>query len=161
MDLLDRLLGHDAWTTAQFLALSRGLTEEQLDLPFDMGHQTLRATFEHMSSVVEFWTALMTGQPVNDQPDDRALAALIDRHERAFATFATLARRVRDEQRLDDTFADPDDDAIRLTFGSAIIHVILHNAQHRSEALHMLERLGVPDLPEANPLEWELLTQQS
>ena len=125
-----------------------------------MGHQTLRATFEHMSSVVEFWTALMTGQPVNDQPDDRALAALIDRHERAFATFATLARRVRDEQRLDDTFADPDDDAIRLTFGRAILHVILHNAQHRSETLHMLERLGVPAMPEGNPLEWELLTQQ-
>jgi uncharacterized damage-inducible protein DinB len=39
-----------------------------------------------------------------------------------------------------------------------IIHAIQHNAQHRGEVLHMLERLGVPNLPEGNPLEWELLT---
>ena len=31
MDLLDRLLGHDAWTTRQLLLLCRGLTDEQLD----------------------------------------------------------------------------------------------------------------------------------
>jgi hypothetical protein len=36
---------------------------------------------------------------------------------------------------------------------------MLHNAQHRSEALHILERLGVPDLREGNPLDWELAPQ--
>ena len=60
MDLLDRLLGHDHWATAKLLDLSRGLTDEHLDLPFDVGHQTLRATFEHMSFNVEFWTATTT-----------------------------------------------------------------------------------------------------
>ncbi|MGH2618880.1 MAG: DinB family protein, partial [Thermomicrobiales bacterium] len=88
-------------------------------------------------------------------------AALLDRHQRAYATFAVFARRMRDEQRLEDSFADPDDADIRLTFGSTIIHVIQHNAQHRGEALHMLERLGVPGLPEGNPLEWELLTHST
>ena len=68
---------------------------------------------------------------------------------------------MRDEQCLDDTFADPDAAAVRQTFGGAIVHVVLHNAQHRGEALHLLERLGVPDLPEGNPLEWELLARQS
>jgi uncharacterized damage-inducible protein DinB len=160
MDLLDRLLGHDHWTTAQFLALSRGLTDAQLDQEFDIGHQTVRATFEHMSSVVEFWTAVMTGQPVdgagNGPGEGRSLAALLDHHERAYATFAAFARQVRDEQRLEDTFVDEP-----VTLGSTILHVILHNAQHRGEALHLLERLGVPDLPEGNPLDWELATQGS
>ena len=45
MDLLDRLLGHDRWTTARLLNLSRGLTDVQLDQPFDVGHQSLRTTF--------------------------------------------------------------------------------------------------------------------
>ena len=31
MDILDRLLGHDAWTTRQLLLRCRGLTDEQLD----------------------------------------------------------------------------------------------------------------------------------
>ena len=112
-----------------------------------------------MSGCVEFWTAVMTGQPVVDPGDDRSLAALRKRHERAYTTFADFARRMRDEQRLEDTFADPDDADVRLTFGSAIIHVVEHNAQHRGEVLHMLDRLGVPDLPEGNPLECELVTR--
>ena len=29
---------------------------------------------------------------------------------------------------------------------------------HRGEVLHMLQRLGVPDLPDGDPQEWEHLT---
>ena len=47
MDLLDRLLGHDAWTTRELLLRCRGLGDEQLDRTFPIGHGTLRATFEH------------------------------------------------------------------------------------------------------------------
>ena len=140
--------------------LSRGLSDAQLDQSFDIGHQTLRATFEHMNGVVAFWTAVMTGQPGDAPRDDTSLDALRDRHERAYDAFAAFARRLRDEGRLDDTYPDPDDDEVRLSFGGTVYHVIHHNAQHRAEALHMLERLGVPDLPEGNPLEWELLTRE-
>ena len=34
-ELLDRLLEHDHWATDQLLALSRGLTDAQLDQEFD------------------------------------------------------------------------------------------------------------------------------
>jgi uncharacterized damage-inducible protein DinB len=153
MDLLDRLLEHDQWSTDQLLDLSRGLTDEQLDQAFDIGHQTLRTTFEHMILNVAFWTGLMAGQPVDAQRDNRSLAALIDRHERSYAPFATLARRVRDDQRLDDTFVDHFD--THMTFGGAILHVVLHNAEHRTEVLHILERLGVPDLPEVDHGLWD------
>jgi uncharacterized damage-inducible protein DinB len=153
MDLLDRLLEHDRWATDQLLELSRGLTDAQLDEPFDIGHRTLRTTFEHMIINVEFWTGLMTGQPVDGQPDDRSLAGLSDHHERSYATFATLARQLRDEQRLDDTFIDHYD--ARKSFGGTIIHVVLHNAEHRTEALHILERLGLPEVPEVDPGLWD------
>ncbi len=157
MDLLDRLLGHDHWATAQLLDLSRGLTEARLDQPFDIGHRTVRATFEHMIVNVAFWTGLMAGQPVETQRDDRSVDALIERHERSYAAFATLARRLRDEQRLDAAFVDHY--AVRKSFGGTIIHVVLHNAEHRTEALHILERLGVPDLPEVDHGLWDYQTQ--
>src|SRR6266508_3569844 len=116
------------------LELSRGLTDVQLDQPFDVGHVTLRATFEHMIFNVEIWAESMAEQLVDVQRDDRSRAALVERHERSYATFATVARRVRDEQRLEDTFVDPwTQSATRRTFGGTIIHVILHNTQHRSE----------------------------
>ena len=74
--------------------------------------------------------------------------------EELIAAFTTLARRVRDEQRLDDTFVDHFRE--RMTFGGAIVHVVLHDTEHRSEALHILERLGVPDLPEVDHGLWDL-----
>jgi uncharacterized damage-inducible protein DinB len=153
MDLLDRLLGHDHWATASLLDLSRGLTDSQLDQPSDIGHRTLRATFEHMIFDVGSWTASMAERPVDARRDDRSLAALTERHERSYATFVTVARRVRDEQRVDDTFVDRFGG--RMTFDGAIIHVVLHDAEHRSEALHILERLGVPDLPEVDHGLWD------
>jgi uncharacterized damage-inducible protein DinB len=159
MDLLDRLLGHDHWATAQLLNLSRGLTDEQLDQPFDIGHQTLRATFEHMIFNVEAWTGQMAGQPVEAQHAARSLSALIDRHERSYAAFAALARRVRDEQRLAGTFVDSFSEP--MTFGGAIVHVILHDAEHRGEALHILARLEVPDLPEVDHGLWDHLQRSA
>jgi uncharacterized damage-inducible protein DinB len=154
MDLLERLLGHDHWATARLLDFSTALSDVKLDQPFDVGHRTLRATFEHMIFNVESWTALMAEHPVDGRPDHCSVAELMDRHERSSATFATLAVRVRDEQRLDDTFVDHFGE--RMTFGGAIIHVVLHDAEHRTEALHILERLDVPDLPELDHGLWDL-----
>ena len=153
MDLLDRLLEHDHWATTQLLDLSRDLTDAQLDQEFDIGHRSVRGTFEHMIVNTAFWTDLMTGQPVEEERDDRSLAALIDRHERFYATFATLARRLRDEQRLDDTFIDHYD--ARKSLGGTILHVVLHNAEHRTEVVHILTRLGVPGPPEVDHGLWD------
>jgi uncharacterized damage-inducible protein DinB len=154
MDLLERLLEHDRWATATLLDVSRDLTDAQLDQPFDIGHRSLRATFEHAIYNVEGWTAVMTGQPVDVQPGDRSPAGLLERHERCYATFASLARRLRDEQRLDDTFVDTFGG--HMTFGGAIVHVVLHNAEHRTEAAHILHRLGVSDVPEVDHALWDL-----
>jgi uncharacterized damage-inducible protein DinB len=159
MDLLDLLLDHDHWATARLLEVSGGLTDAQLDQEFDIGHRTLRATFEHMISNVPFWTAFLAGQPADAQGDDRSLAALSDRHERSYAAFASVARRLRDEQRLDETFVDHY--AVRKSFGGTILMVIEHNTEHRTEVLHILERLGVPDLPEVDLGVWDYMLLNS
>jgi len=159
MDLLDLLLNHDHWATGRLLDASGGLTDAQLDQPFDVGHRTLRATFGHMIFNVPFWAAFLAGQPADGgysadiQPDDRSLAALTDHHERSYAAFASVARRLRDEQRLDETFVDHY--AVRKSFGGTILTVVEHNAEHRTEVLHILARLGVPDLPEVDLGVWE------
>jgi hypothetical protein len=37
--------------------------------------------------------------------------------------------------------------------------VILHHAEHRSEVLHILERLGVPGLPEVDHGLWDFVSR--
>ena len=157
MDLLDRLVDHDHWATSQLLEACRGLSDAQLDRPFDVGLGSLRDTFDHLIFNIDYWTAAMAGQPLAAERDARSIAVLRERHERAHAAYAALARRVRDEQRLNDTFTHHGDES--LTFGTGILHLPIHNAEHRAEALHMLQRLGVSDLPEVDPALWEYLTQ--
>ena len=48
MDILDRLLAHDTWTTQQLLNECAGLSDELLDKNFDIDHRSLRETFLHM-----------------------------------------------------------------------------------------------------------------
>ena len=159
MDLLDLLLDHDHWATRQLLDACAGLTADQWDQPFDIGHRTPRETFGHIVFNVPFWTAFLTGQSPEDgfsadhQPADRSLPALIDHHERGYAAFAETARRLRDAGRLGETFADHWN--VRKSCGGTILMVIEHNAEHRPEILHILARLGVPDLPEVDLGVWD------
>src|SRR5262245_24869907 len=101
MDLLDLMLDHDHWATRQLLDVCGGLTDAQWDQEFDVGHRTLRETFAHMIFNIPFWTAYLAGQPAeggysaDSQPDDRSLPTLIDHHERSYAAFAGVARRLR------------------------------------------------------------------
>lgn len=159
MDVLDRLLEHDDWGTANLLEMSQRLTDAQLDQSFDIGHRTLRATLEHIVYYVEFWTGLMTSQPIADPPrNDSPVLALIDRHKRTYPDFEAFARRIRDEQRLEDTFLDHYGG--EMTFGGAILHVVLHDAEHRTEAVHILQRLDAPDLPDVVEIDhglWDYL----
>jgi uncharacterized damage-inducible protein DinB len=156
MDVLDRLLDHDQWATTTLLNASRDLNDEQLDHEFDIGHRTLRATFGHMIfDSVEVWSAEVAGQQPEAPPDDRSLATLIDRYERSYAMFAALARQTRDEQRLEDTFIDHF--GAPMTYGGAILMVILHGEEHRTETRHMLFRLGVPNVPEVDYGLWDFV----
>lgn len=158
MDLLDRMLGHDHWATTQILEQSRDLTDAQLDQEFDIGLRTLRGTLDHMVFVVGGWTGLMLGQPgsMNHDGGRRSIAELMALHERNHAAFATAARQMCDEQRLDDTFIDHY--SYPQSVGATILQVLHHNAQHRGEARHILERLGVPGLWDLDPQEWEHAT---
>src|SRR5215213_2197296 len=160
MDLLDRLLGHDAWTTRQLLLLSRDLTDAQLDRRFDIGHETLRATFRHIIGNMEVWTDLIRKRPVRARPEpDPAMISvegLLARLDAITPDFAGIARQVADEGRWDELWTDVLDKPPRQkTYGGAIGHLITQSMHHRSEVLHILARLGVPDLPEGDLLGWE------
>jgi uncharacterized damage-inducible protein DinB len=154
------MLGHDRWATDQLLERCSPLTDAQLDEEFDVGHHTLRETLDHMIYVIDFWTGWMSGRPVEHDRTtlyyDRSVSAFIERHARFHEAFASLARQIQNEQRLDETFIDHY--GVRQSLGATIIQLMHHNAQHRSEVRHMLERLGIEDLWDFDPQEWEHAT---
>ncbi|MBX3442860.1 MAG: DinB family protein [Planctomyces sp.] len=157
MDLLDRLLGHDSWTTGRLLDLAASLGDDQFDQEFDIGHRTVRRTFEHILWNVECWTDLMRSQPVRPRPaSNPSLAMLRERHATASSELFQLARDIVDQHRLDETFLDTLDDPPRAkSLGGVIVHLATHGMHHRAQLLFMLRRLGVENLPEGDALSWE------
>lgn len=160
MDLLDRLLGHDVWTTRRLLLYCRDLSPEQRHQRFDIGHETLHDTLLHMIRNIEVWTDLIYERPVQPDPEPKEITesidGLIQRLDRAAADFAAIARKLTDEGRLDEYWTDVlDDPPTQKTYGGAIAHLITHSMHHRNELLHILHRLGVPDLIEGDVLSWE------
>jgi len=153
MDQNDRLFGHDRDMTSYLLSLCKDLSQEQWDREFDVGHLTLKATWSHTISSTMMWTNSMEGSPIDWSDADWDYEDLVEQHRITYKLFETLARKIIADGRLNETFPDPWN--VRRSYGSTIIHVILHNHNHRTEALHILQRLGLPDLPEGDPLEWE------
>ena len=154
MDLLDRLLGHDAWTTRQILLRCQELDPSALHQVFHVGHGTLYETLTHMIGNVRIWTDLMTGTPIvrtEGAWDGLSVDDLIARHDAAYGDFAALVRRIRDDNRFDELWIDTlDNPPTAKSYGGAIGHVITHNMHHRSELLQMLGRLGLTDLLEGD-----------
>ncbi len=163
MDLLDRFLGHDAWTTRQLLLLASDLSEAQLDREFDLGLRTLRATLGHIVRNVEVWSALMDSPPwsreaieVASPPNLGSIDSLIARHDIASARLERIAREVAARDGWDETWLDVlDDPPGEKTYGGAIGHVITHSMHHRCQVLFMLRKLGVENVPEGDVLSWE------
>lgn len=155
MDLLDRLLGHDAWTTRQLLEICATLSDTQLDQEFDIGHHTLRATLHHIISNMEIWSALMAGDPIERQTD-QTINGMRERLSVAAARLKTIGSHVQKTNGWDDVWIDHLDNPPReKSFGTALAHIITHSMHHRAQVLYMLRLSGVETLPEGDVFSWE------
>lgn len=157
MNLLDRLLGHDLATTRELLTRCLDLPDEAMDRDIDAGWRTLRRTFDHMIFNIEVWTGLMLERPVSPASTNVSVPGLLARLESGYAEFAALARRIESEGRHDDLWTDVlDNPPQQKSFGGGIAHVITHNMHHRAELLHMMQRLGMTNLPEGDLMGWDM-----
>jgi uncharacterized damage-inducible protein DinB len=165
MDILDRLVKHDAWTTRQLMVRCQGLSDDQLDRQFDIGHRTLRETLVHMIWNMEAWTDVICEKPVRQKPpanpQTASVVGLMHRLDAAAPELEATARKLADTGRLDDTWLDNTvQPPVRRTFGSIIVHLITHSMHHRAHVLWIMRRLGVKDLIEGDVLSWEEETKR-
>lgn len=155
MDILDRLLAHDTWTTRQLLLACQSLPDDLLDKEFDIDHQSLRATFTHAIKNMEVWTDLLYERPVQGKTGN-SIPELLERLSIVSRDFAHMARNIARQKRYDDCFMDTlDNPPVKKTFGGAIGHVITHNMHHRAQIMFLMERVGLKDHIEGDLLSWE------
>ena len=159
MDMIDRLVGHDLWTTGEVLRRCGELTDAQLDQDFDIDHRTVRATLIHMIANMETWASLMEPPPasVTQRLWKDSIESQTERYRAAGEKFRTVAKRIAHDGRLEERFLDFLDEPPReKPNGAGIAHVITHDMHHRAQVLYMLDKLGLTDLPEGDLLGWEM-----
>jgi uncharacterized damage-inducible protein DinB len=80
------------------------------------------------------WLRRIAARSVRSLPEGPYLVeGLIDRLTLAAKELADVSRRVRDEGRLDEMYADPGEEPpIPRPFGGMIVHVITHSMHHRA-----------------------------
>jgi uncharacterized damage-inducible protein DinB len=158
MDILDRLIAHDTWTTRQLLLACQTLPDELLDKEFEIDQRSLRKTFIHIIYNMESWTDLLYGRPAVARPG-YSISELMARLSAISRDFALIARKIAREQRYDDCFLDTFDQPPRLkTFGGAIGHLITHDMHHRAQAMFLMERVGLKEHIEGDLLSWESIS---
>lgn len=155
MDILDRLLGHDAWTTRQLLLRCRELTAEQIDRNFDIGDRSLRRTFYHLIACMENHTDLLLGRSLEDSyRNDETIDGMLARLTVVAKDFAEIAKKVQREGRADEMVTNANN-GNRRSFGGVIAHLLTHSMHHRAQIMYLFEKLGVQDVIEGDVLGWE------
>lgn len=160
---IDRLAGHNVWATRVLLERCRGLTPEQFTRSFDIGPGRLHDTLLHVAGAMRRWADRIGDRPLRPSveqenrvrtPDE--ILALLNEAE---ADLSGVLGRVVEEGRLDETMSitiPRYQEPFVFTRGTAIVHVMTHGVHHRAQAINMLRRLGLADLPDLDAIEWEL-----
>lgn len=162
MTIAGRLLQHNAWATRVLLERCRSLAPQQFLQRHDIGPGSLHDTLRHIIGAMLRWSDRIADRSVREsiektpgpQTPDELLAVL----DRAARELDEVVSRVEREGRHDEMMQAeflPE----RFTRGTAIVHVLTHGVHHRAQALNMLRRLGVTDLPDLDAVEWELRTK--
>ncbi len=159
MDVTDRLLLHNAWATRVLLERCRALTPEQFSQRFEIGPGSLHDVLRHLIGAMRRWSDRIAGRPVRERlekaPDLHTPDELLIVLEEAARDLQEAVHRVRQEGRYDEMMQTEFSPA-RFTRGTAVVQVLTHGAHHRAQALNILRRLGVADLPELDAIEWEV-----
>jgi AraC-like DNA-binding protein len=161
MDLIDRLIGHDLWLTAELLERAATLDDEQLDRPLDPGIEpldddpTIRSTLERLVHSKEVWTAAIEGRPAPDDRDD-SIEGLRRRLAAAGPAWTEVVAGIRERGSWDTAFVDAIcEPPETFTFGGMVAHVLTFSAHRRTLLVGALHGLGIGDLGSGDPIAWE------
>jgi hypothetical protein len=104
----------------------------------------------------EVWVAAVDGMPTPSRgPDDPA--SLRRRHEVAGQAFVGLVHRTDGAGAWDSAFIDAlCDPPQQFTLGSVVSHVLTFSAHRRTVLARVLSELGVGDIGNGCPIEWEI-----
>jgi uncharacterized damage-inducible protein DinB len=139
-------LRYSDWANDQLLHAAGGLSDVQLDQPFEMGPGSLRRTLLHIWAGESVWLERWKGKAETPWPDEServSIAALDERFRdtwtRRTAWLDALANTKLAESVV---YRDSKESRFSAALGDMMLQMCLHSHHHRAQAVNMLRRLG-------------------
>jgi uncharacterized damage-inducible protein DinB len=159
--VLQRYFRYCDWAWGRVLVAASGLSDEQLDRPFDMGVETLRKTLLHIRDAEQWWLENWSTDDRRDFPEQSATTPMTEigrlYEESAQGRDAMLARAGAAELREPVSAWVTEDRMATFALGETMLQLCSHGTHHRAQALNMLRRLGA-DTP---ALDYQVWLEQS
>jgi len=166
-DILNRLLGHNAWTTQQLLERARELPPGQYVQRFDIGPGSVHDTLLHIIDVMFGWSGRSADRPLRPslaaegERQVRSVDELLDSLDAAANELEKTARMIVDEGRMDEMMSVTyEGRSWEFTRGTALAHVLTHGMHHRAQVFNMMRQLSVQVDIDGDVIEWEIETHQ-
>ena len=140
------LYKYNNWANSRILDAAENLTEEQFLAPASYPHGGLRGTLTHILFAEWLWRLRWQGESptVRMKPEDfvtfNSLCVRWVQEEKLLMDFVDGLK----EEKLDNTFNyyTTEGEPLQRILWQAMMHVVNHGTQHRSEAATMLTELG-------------------
>jgi uncharacterized damage-inducible protein DinB len=154
---LSEFLKYSEWANGELLRASRGLSDAQLDQPFDMGMGYLRRTLLHLHAGEHVWLQRWQGRTETPWPDEKekvSVEVISTQFAKTYAERTTFLSTVQDGDlgKLV-TYRDSKGSLFAATLGDMITQGILHSTHHRAQAVNMLRR-AADTLVELDYMMW-------
>ena len=148
------LLDFEDWATHRMLDACGTLSDEQLDMEFEMGLGSLRKTLVHNLGAMIGWTGVLEDGEPEFAPDFGSDPPSIDRIRACHDQAMTRFRNAGSADFADVLAPERKGTTYRFTRGGIVTHVVTHSMHHRAQCLNMLRRLGVDPQPESSVFQW-------
>jgi uncharacterized damage-inducible protein DinB len=149
--MLRDYLAYSSWARDRVLEAAKGLGDEQLDQPFEVGLGTIRKTLNHLNDVDRWWMENWTTNSANAFPQPREWTKFeeIQKQSRQISDARSKFLEALADRDLNRPIAAQPEPGRTLKFplGQTMIEVCNHATHHRSHAINMLRRVGVTTPP--------------
>lgn len=166
-DILNRLLGHNAWTTRQLVERARALAADQYVQRFDLGPGSVHDTLRHIISVMFGWADEIAGRSrrpslgSDGEGPIRSVDELLELLDDAAKELQETARLIVDQDTMDEMMSVTYEGRTwEFTRGTALAHVLTHGMHHRAQIFNMMRQLDVPVDIDGDVIEWEIAARK-
>ena len=148
------LVEHARWGETELLDAAAGLSDEQLDRPFEMSLGSFRKVVTHTIGAGRSWVDVYREAEMRPWLGDEGPFSVPELRDLMMSTYDQWVAALRELDRTKIVERERDGKRFSISRPEIVTHVFTHAAHHRAHCINMLRQMGVDPLPTGGLAKW-------